>query len=156
MRRLREMMMPPEFRIPGPEWAGEWLEGLSELLKLGQPNERRDEDGAMVARVAVSLWRARQKLSSPGEAELLGDLGRLVDSAWDVLLQAGVEVTDHVGERVTGGEAFHVLAYEPAPGLLRDQVIETVRPTVYFRGALVQAGQVIVGKPPESGGNQHG
>jgi hypothetical protein len=156
LRRLREMMLPSEFRIPGPEWAEEWLDGLSELLKMQPPDTQRDGDGTLIARVAVSLWRAKQKLLHSAGAESVRDFGRLVDSAWDALLQAGVEVADHAGERVTGGEAFHVLAYEPVPGLVHEQVIETVRPTVYHRGVLLQAGQVIVGKPSGNGGNRNG
>ena len=68
-------------------------------------------------------------------------------AAMDALMQGGVEIQDHTGEDVSGGESFHVLAYEPAPGLRREQGIETVRPTVYYQGSLIQEGQVIVGTP---------
>ena len=156
LRRLRELLLPSEFRIPGPEWAGEWLDGLQELLKAQPPDVQHDADKTLIPRVAVSLWRAKQKLSRSTDTTSIGDLDRLVNSAWDALLQAGVEVADHAGERVTGGETFHVLAYEPVPGLVHEQVIETIRPTVYYGGVLLQTGQVIVGKPSGDGGNRNG
>ena len=155
-QRLRELLLPSEFRIPGPEWATEWLDGLQELLKKQPSGVQDDADRALIPRVAVSLWRAKQKLSRPTDGTSIGDLDRLVNSAWDALLQAGVEVADHAGERVTGGETFHVLAYEPVPGLVHEQVIETIRPTVYYGGVLLQTGQVIVGKSSGDGGNRNG
>lgn len=103
-----------------------------------------------VGRIALSLWRARRKTRASKDDKNLRDVGRFLDSAWDALLEAGVEVTDHVGEYVTGGEGFSVLVTEPVGGLTRPQVIETVRPTIYFRGAMIQSGQVIVGRPADS------
>ncbi len=106
----------------------------------------------MIARVSINLWRARRKASGSEGDKALRDVGRFLDLAWDALLDVGVEVIDHTGEFVTGGEAFSVLMTEPTEGLDRHQVIETIRPTIYFRNAMVQAGQVIVGRPADSQG----
>ncbi len=156
MRGLRELLIPAEFRIPDAGWAQRWIEEFRDLLRYRPSGERQDAEKAMIARVSVSLWRVRQKLSTTGTDTLTRDLDRLVGSAWDALTQAGVEVVDHTGEMVTGGESFSVLAYEAQTGLSRERVIETIRPFVFLDGVMLQAGHVIVGKPARDGGIRSG
>lgn len=151
MSRFRQYAVAPEFRIPGPDWFIASLEDVREAIggaaEAGGHTGAARQDRELISRVAVAVWRARRKLALPGGQALARELDRLVQSAWDALVQGGVEVRDHTGEDVSGGESFRVLAYEPAPGLRREQVIETVRPTVYYQGSLIQEGQVIVGTP---------
>ncbi len=105
---------------------------------------------AFLSDVVTGLWRVRQKLSPLEGAEASGEtrsLARAIASTWDALKQGGVEIAEHTGEFITGGERLHVLTFQPTPGLDRERVIETIKPTVYYRGRMIQAGQVIVGTP---------
>ena len=82
---------------------------------------------------------------------------RHLEAVWDTLGQAGVEIRDHADEPVPeyGSLALEVLAYQPTPGLSRDKVIDTIKPSIYVDGHLLQMGQVIVGTPekePEDAG----
>jgi hypothetical protein len=39
------------------------------------------------------------------------------------------------------------MSFQPTVGLTRDMIIETIKPTIYFKDNLVQTGEVIVGTP---------
>ncbi len=144
---LRQLFVPKEFRIPDSSFSDDWPDSLRRILRAAEAGKKEDPEMAgMIGHVSLQLWRARRRIgSSPPKA--VRDIGRFLDSAVEALVKAGVQIKDHTNENVTGGEAFEVLAAEKVPGLARSQVIETVRPTVYFKDSLIQRGQVIVGQP---------
>lgn len=144
---LRQLRYPPEFRIPAAGWSSDHLARLEKALRE-LPAQREDPElGRHLGQVATSLWRVRQKLARVAQGTVGRDLTRAVESAWDALAQAGVMVREHTGDVVTGGEAFRILTFEPAPGLAREQVVETLRPTIFYHDKVVQPGEVVVGKP---------
>ena len=65
-----------------------------------------------------------------------------------------MDIRDHTNEPVPeyGSIGLSVLAYQPMPGISRERVIETVKPSVYVDGRLLQMGQVIVGTPEKPSG----
>lgn len=77
---------------------------------------------------------------------------RHVELIWDALDEAGLRIIDHKGEAVPEGGHYglKVLSFELVPGLATHQVIETVKPSVYFGETRIQTGEVIVGTPEES------
>ena len=79
---------------------------------------------------------------------------RHLDSAFDLLHEAGLEVQDLTDAPFDTGMSVEVIAYEPTPGIVRERVLETVRPTVYLGGRMVRMGQVIVGTPAPRGGSE--
>ncbi|GGU97678.1 hypothetical protein GCM10010182_12480 [Actinomadura cremea] len=106
--------------------------------------------GRSLADVATNLWRLRariERMDDPPRA-----LVRHLESAWDAFADAGVEIKDHAGEPFDHGLAMSVAAYQPTPGLHREQVIETVRPGVYLADRSIQMAEVIVGTPERAGG----
>jgi hypothetical protein len=76
---------------------------------------------------------------------------RHFESAWDTLRQAGADVRDHAGEPYSDGSGLDVAAFEPRPGLQRETVVDTIKPTVVWKGRLIQVGQVVVGTPEQPG-----
>ncbi|GLZ11155.1 hypothetical protein Acsp04_13900 [Actinomadura sp. NBRC 104425] len=105
--------------------------------------------GRAVADVATSIWRLRSKLAdSPVEPPRA--VVRHLESAWDALAEAGVQIQDHLNTPFDSGLALTVVAFQPTPGLSREQVVETVRPSVYLHDRVVQRGEVIVGTPASS------
>jgi len=108
-------------------------ERVAELLKL-------------IADVATGLWRLRSTMQPSEEnRRSYKQLGAI----FDILTEAGVEIRDHTGEAVPQGGIYgwNVLTYEPTPGLVREQVIETIKPTIYLDKGVIQIGQVIIGTP---------
>jgi len=113
----------------------------------------------LLLEVTTALWRVRRRiLPSDGTepSEKLRRLQRYVDSAWDALGSAGVEVRDHTGEPYVPGMALKVIAFQPTPGATAEVIDETIRPSIYHRDTLVQRGEVIVAVPEKMNSEPRG
>ena len=123
---------------------------------LGQaPNPLTSGDGknslSFIAEVATGLWRIRRKVQPLGEAAGPADLRtvcRHVESTLDVLANSEIEIRDDTGAQYVAGTALKVVAFQPTEGLKQETICETIRPSVYYKGTLIQRGEVIVGTPP--------
>jgi hypothetical protein len=72
---------------------------------------------------------------------------RHVESIWDALVEAGIQIQDHTGMLFDSGMSLRVIEFQPTAGLGREQVLDTIKPSVYYDGQLIQMGEVIVGTP---------
>ena len=156
---LRQWLFyPQEFRIGESEYIGlsEPLEALakwSECTASGSPTTSQSEEELldMAADVGTLVWRIRQRLVGTGElAKPLQRLSRDVERTWDALAQGGIEIKDHTGGDYDGGMALRVITSQPVPGLARQQITETLKPTVYYKDRIIQMGEVVVGVPEET------
>jgi hypothetical protein len=168
---LRQWRFPREFRISRPVWPEEMLAGMRELKELlSQPTREtesrpepstapeRPADETMsrehlrfLADVATGLWRMRLKMIEPETQDPRDDMKRVLrhmEAIWDALNQEGLLVQDHTGSPFNSGMWLRVVAFQPTAGLGREKVIETIKPSVYFKGRPIQMGEVIVGTPP--------
>ncbi|REE97132.1 hypothetical protein [Thermomonospora umbrina] len=153
---FRQWRYPREFRIP----RGPSTERLKALLAAAQaagradppvPPPREDAGGealpkGTVAGLATDLWRLRGRLDRVPDAPRA--VVRHMEAAWSTLIDAGVEITDHLGEPYDPGLVLTVVAFQPTDGLAREEIVETVRPGVYLDGRQLQLAEVIVGTPP--------
>jgi hypothetical protein len=104
----------------------------------------------MVAEIGTGLWRMRQKLVKPGTDEPIEEMRRVYrhfESVWDSIVQAGAEIQDHTHNLYGSGTTLRVIAFQPTVGVDREIVTETLKPTIYFKGRLIQMGEVIVATP---------
>jgi hypothetical protein len=125
--------------------------------KAGDQNESASDNQtaeltSLLAEVATGLWRLRQKMLPDGGGQPSEENRRSyrqLESVLDMLAQGGVKIRDHTGEAVPRGGIYTLkaLAYEPTAGLARDQVIETLKPTIAFKDRVIQTGEVVVGTP---------
>jgi hypothetical protein len=158
--RLRQMMFPREFRIPATPWDADAVAQLERVAQLITDQAResaqcRESDSAadrkaFLAEIGTGLWRLRQKMTQPGTNKPLDEMRRAYrhfESVWDTLEKDGIKIYDHTGENFDAGRSIKVLAYQPTPGLRRERVTETIKPTIYAKDDLVQMGEVIVGTP---------
>jgi hypothetical protein len=109
---------------------------------------------SLLADVGTGLWRIRKMLALAAKSKTEGELTsiyRPFDSTWNKLMQAGLEIKGHDGDIIKGGEALQIIAFQKSRSLNRDTVIETLRPTIHYRGKIVQMGEVIVGTPESDG-----
>ena len=144
-----------EFRIAAPKWPelAESVEDIVNLLEsssLDVKTSSGKEEGllSLAVEMGTSVWRLQRRLSIEGEVpEEMRRVLRDLESAWDALRQGGIEVKDHTGEKYDGHMALKVIAFQPTPGLTQEQILETIKPTIYRKDKLVQMGQVIVGVP---------
>ncbi|WP_210582271.1 hypothetical protein [Streptomyces sp. GESEQ-4] len=97
--------------------------------------------------LATAVWRLRNKVETADGTS--AGVRRHLDAVVDALVESGVQTRSYDGTVFDPGLRMRVLAYQPMPGLERDEVVETVRPAVYLRGTPLALGEVIVGTPPE-------
>lgn len=154
LTRLRQFVLPKEFRIPrlsSPNCIRETLAEASDLEHekiLASETER--ERIAFLVDLSTGIWRLRQKMLEPGTQRPLEKFCREyrhLQSVWDVLTQAGLEILDHTGKPFDSGQAIKVIAFQPTPGVARERVQETIKPTIIFKGKHIQMGEVIVAAP---------
>jgi hypothetical protein len=158
---LRQLNYPKEFRIPPPAWPAEVLRVFEQLAQSAPEREQAPaatdnlasskEWTRLAAELGTQLWRLRLKMLAPGATQPIEEMRRVyrhVEPAWDALHQFGVEVKDHTGDLYDTGMALDVLAFQPTPGTVREKILETVKPSVYYMGKCIQMGQVIVAAPP--------
>jgi hypothetical protein len=108
------------------------------------------ERNRLLIDLGTSLWRLGQKMTEPGTERPLAEMRkayRYWQSTWDSLVEAGVEIQDHTGQSFDSGMPLIPLLFQPTPGLERERILETVKPSIYFKGTRIQVGEVIVGKP---------
>ena len=103
------------------------------------------------ANIATNAWRARVKMVDADTNEPTEPMKRVyrhVEAIFEALKQMGVEYIDPVGRPYDSGMALKVVTFEPTPGLSKEEIKETVKPSVIWQGRLIQMGEVIVGTPP--------
>jgi hypothetical protein len=156
---LRQLWYPSEFRIAALSWPTELHQLLSRLARSFENSPPApqagggDADARLLSDISTGLWRLRQKMVKPGSFQPLDEMRRPyrhLESIWDALAQAGVEIQDHTDKPFDSGMSIKATAYQPTPGLQREQIIETIKPSVYLKGKRIQIGEVIVGQPEKN------
>lgn len=159
MAGLRQLRYPPEFRIEAVSVSPELITSVHELLNrlqaLSIATPKEDEKLlSIVAELATGLWRVRNRVRIlPDGDEAIRRLKRVMEAVWEAMEANNVKVQEHTGENYDEGMALEVLDVQIDPSLTRAKVVETVKPSIFVNGRLVQWGIVIIGKPPEKGGN---
>ncbi|MFC5212758.1 hypothetical protein [Streptomyces coerulescens] len=155
---LGQLRHPPEFRVPRPllepaqaEWAAAVLAEVEAAEALAeQARTLRGAGTDALLGAAVGIWRALRKLdqgTGPLSAADLRQVRRQVHASRQALADDGLRIQEHDGQPFDSGQSLEVLVFQDEPELDREVVLETVRPSVYFRGERIQMGQVIVGRP---------
>jgi hypothetical protein len=153
---LRQLLFRREFRIPRPEPICYNLT----FTAIPVPAQQAQFQGGLapsqqkrlLGELGVNLWRLRNRLVDAQTGKPHEDARRIyrqVDAIWETLAEAGVEIQDHTNQPYHLGQSIEALAFQPVSGLARELVVETVRPSIYFRNERLIIGQVIVGTPVE-------
>ena len=157
---------PPEFRVPppflDPDQAARVADALAEAeaaearavaaRTADDPaaDDRTANSPAALLGAATGIWRALRKLDQRGDRLSAADarqIRRYIRASRQALVDDGLQIQEHDGAPFDPGQSLEVLAFEDDPGLTGETVLETVRPSVYFRGDRIQMGQVVVGRP---------
>ena len=107
-----------------------------------------------LADAGTGIWRMRRNMVSREGVRLMDARPleemrkpfRWLISTWDSLAENGLEIFDHTGDRYISGQALKAV-FEAAPDLHEDTITDTIKPTIYFGGKLIQMGEVVVGTP---------
>jgi hypothetical protein len=159
--KMKSIVYPKQFRITSPDFSNlpNSLEQVVTLLASGSSMQKQGlgQETALLglfADVAVDIWRMQRRVQIKQDmTEELRRISRDLESAWYALEQAGIEVKDHTGEKYNGGMALRVIAFEPLPNISYEQIIETIKPTIYYKQKLFRMGEVVVAKPVDHDSN---
>ncbi len=174
---LRQLLYRPEFRIGRPAWPADLSGRLAQAIeaaaraaqtaaqaqiarKEAEPAAAADLQAALqerlkfLADVGTGLWRMRRAMVPPDSGWLLDARPReemrkpfrWLVSTWDALKESGLEIQDHTGERYISGQSLKA-HFEAAPDLAEDTIVDTIKPTIYLDGRIIQMGEVVVGTP---------
>lgn len=111
-----------------------------------------------VISIATYAWRIRGKV-----ADSSGDLNsdcskddikkvlRYVDGIVDALAGIDIDIKDRTGQPFDYGLPEKVVTAVAQPGICREMIRETLRPTIYWRSQIVQQGEIILATPEEPG-----
>ncbi|HEX8475540.1 MAG TPA: hypothetical protein VF666_16045 [Pyrinomonadaceae bacterium] len=161
---LRQQLHPREFRIWSIIWPTELEDFLEVLAQSPKPEKTyhvpaptpedvaaRKELRRLYSDMGTGLWRLRRKMLDPATGDPREEMRRAYrhfQFTWDALSRAEIEVQDYEGQAFDPGLSLKVIEYQPVSGMNREEVIETIKPAVYYKGELIQTGEVIVGTPP--------
>ena len=157
---------PKEFLITESVLSAQWYDTMAALLEtlatligsleLPPPIEEGPAlDLKKVAAVATGVWRLENNMLQPGSDRPREEMRRAyrhLATIKEILEEMGITIRDHTGEIIPERGVYQVekIEYLPRPNLTRETVIETVKPSVFFRQERIQMGQVIIGTPPKN------
>ncbi len=152
--------MPDDFNIPSPPRTDEQIDALGPQLR--ELLEAKEISGTAVrygvppqvvrsmTNVATNIWKARVKMLDAASGEVREEMKRVyrhVEAALEGMLEMGLEVKDHTGDAFDYGLPLKVITAQPTPGITRESVIETIKPTIYWQQQLIQIGEVVIATP---------
>jgi hypothetical protein len=162
------MKIPKDLRIDPAEWpdVAELVREVADVIHDEATRtaisstrivERLPEEVAKaLLGIATNAWRIRVKLTDSKSGEPRDEVGqnelrklnRYVEAIFDVLTGIGMEVKDRTGQAFDYGLPEKVVTAHPQPDLTKEMIIETLRPTIYWRSQIAQQGEVVIGTPP--------
>ncbi len=103
-----------------------------------------------LAEIATNAWRLKVRMIDAETGETKAQTARLyrfVEGLFRALDEAGIQVVDKTGKPYDEGMPEKVISFEQTPGLAREEIIDTVRPTIRWRERPLCNGEIIVGLP---------
>ncbi len=152
---VKQFKYPKEFRISPVDVPFKAITQLEEIIKKLNHKEP-DSDSPprssvinknFLAEVSVGAWRLKKKMTDALTGEPLNEMSRAyrhLESVFITLEKEGVEIQDHDGQPFDSGLSIKVLTYQPTPGIEKEYVLETIKPSIYLKGDRILMGEVIV------------
>jgi len=101
----------------------------------------------LISSLAIELWRLEKRIDK-AKNTIDNSITDQFQRIKDVLAKQDIEVCEHTGNEYNDGMSIKVLHVDEVdnmpPGKMK--IIETVKPSVYYKGQVISHGEVIVGK----------
>jgi hypothetical protein len=115
-------------------------------MSVPDPNE--------ILTIVINMWRIKLKmtdsLSKQPKEELsredIKKVARYLESIYNAFTQLGIEIIDRTGEPFDYGLPEKVVATIPQEGIIKERVLETLRPTVKWNNH-IYPGEVEIATP---------
>lgn len=162
------METPKELSLPNANWPdpAELAREIEKLYEAGQLGSAKQGAQRVVVilpptlakatiTVATNVWRLRTRLIDRHSGEVREEvskedvkkMARYIEAIYEAFAEIGVEIKDRTGEAFDYGLPEKVVTAQPQEGLSRERIIETLRPTIYWKDKLAQQGEVIIATP---------
>ena len=125
---------------------------LSPKVPVQQPKEAvvpENETTRFIKKIANNVWKLRGKMldDDGNPMEHFDRVYRFVEALDDALKEIDVTIKSHDGETYDTGMAVNVIAWEKREGATREEIIETIKPTIRMGDRLLQWADVIAVTP---------
>ena len=155
------MKQPDEFKIPLVEFPDE-NRLIEKVMRIQQALLTDTKGGVEVrhtvpsnvvkgmADIATNAWKAKTKMVDSSSGEVRDEMKRVyrhIESVLESLQEMGLEVKDHTGDAFHYGLPLKVVTTQPTQGITRENVIETIKPTIYWQQQIIQMGEVVIATP---------
>jgi molecular chaperone GrpE (heat shock protein) len=113
-----------------------------------------------LAALATATWKMQRRIFDQETAEARDSLdssdtrklARDVESMLNTLAEIGIKIRDRTGQSFDYGMPEKVVDAKPAPGITKERVVETLKPTItwstdYWKDTMIQKGEVIIHTP---------
>jgi hypothetical protein len=100
--------------------------------------------------IATNTWKARRRMIDPISGEVIEEMKRIsadVERIQRCLEDLGVVIEDHTNRPFDYGLPWKVVATKPMPGIEKEIVTETLKPTVRWHDQIIQHAEVEIGTP---------
>lgn len=107
------------------------------------------ESTKFIKKIANNVWKLHNKVfDADGEPkDGYSKIYRSIEAIEDALKELGVTIKGHDGEAYDTGLAVNVVAWEKREGALREEIIETIKPTIRLGDKLLQWADVVAVTP---------
>jgi hypothetical protein len=153
--------MPESFDIPTPQWPDEQkvIDAVTTRIKAmlttkdGGAEIRHSMPANVVkgmADIATNIWKAKAKMLDGASGEVRDEMRRVyrhIEGVLETLYEMGLEVKDHTGDAFDYGLPLKVITTQPTHGITRENVFETIKPTIYWQQQIIQMGEVVIATP---------
>jgi len=105
-----------------------------------------------MAIIATSTWKARCRMIDPASGEVREEMKRVcgdIERIERCLNGLGIVVEDHTDKPFDYGLPWRVIATKPIPGITKEVVTETLKPTVRWNEQIIQHAEVEIGTPTD-------
>jgi len=111
----------------------------------------------LISSLAIEIWRLEKRINkakdgmakdeNKGAISIIDQIQRIKD----IFKKQEIKICEYTGTAYNDGLSLKALHFEEIDGLPKGtmKVIETVKPSVYFKGQVIFHGEVIVGKSKE-------
>ena len=159
------MRTPDELKLPKPDYPDPRVLARELTGSPPSPPGNHGENAALfrgalgkgLIEIANNAWRLRGKLVDRDSQEAREEISkadarkmaRHIDRIYEAFKSLGIEIKDRTGEPFDYGLPEKVVSASQQADLKKEQIAETLRPTIYLNDRIEQVGEVIIATPIE-------
>lgn len=148
-----EKELPKLKELAGVELLGKEKGAALTTEHMEKLRERQDAWTSAFCEIAIHAWRARRRMIDKHTGEVKEEhkaTHRSIEGILTTLEGVGFVLRDREGDGYDYGLPEKVIASEKRPGISREIVAETIRPSVFYRDQLIKPGEIIIATPEDA------